>query len=238
MIINSDYNEVAGVNFSTLKHIFRSYNYYRYILANQGEQTYAESLGHILHEYVLEGKHYRIPELVKTKRDGTVFAKDVALVDTYTSITKLELLQNFCTDEFIVEQGFTFEYQGILFKSRIDAYHIPSKTLIDFKTNNNIQYFENDFFKYLYDMQAIMYTKALIANGYPVNHSQIYCMCTTAPYEQKMLTLDNAVLAKGLHTFDKAIDLLKRAEDTIEGTLFLPAWKMRELENAGYLDEE
>lgn len=232
-----NYFEMVGINFSTLKYIFRSDAYYKYMLANPRESTGAMALGTLVHELILEGKTADLSTIVKVKKDGTLYEKDKELVEKYEGIQQLEYFHDFTSDDFVVEQGLLFEYKGLQFKGKIDAYHKESKTLIDLKTTRDVQFFEYDFFKMKYDMQLYMYSEALRQNGFEVDHVQVYCVCTDAPYEQKMYTLDPAVILNGKRSFDKAIELLEKAEDELEGFLTLPAHKVKILENEGYFNE-
>ena len=231
------YKEIDAINFSTLKHIFRSYESYLYQKDLITETTDACLLGRLLHEKILENIDI-IPEnhiSIVGKRGGILKSAE-ALLDAYYGVTKKAPLYDFST--MTVEQSYTFTYKDLLFKCRIDAYDADTKTLVDLKSTRKYVGFNYEFKKMYYDMQLAIYTEGLRANGFEVNNWLSYVVATDAPYEHKIFQIDDNYILRGKMLLDRAIELYRNeGKDEYIEHVSLSPYDTKTLIEQGYLNE-
>ena len=233
-----DYFQINKLSYSTLKNIFRSYEYFLYQLTCKFESSLPMQLGNMVHSFILEGKEENpLEKMDVVGKRGAITSTGQQAVDAYYGMIDTKPLYDFTNCE--IEKRLFWNYDGVDFKSRVDAYNPDTKTLIDLKTDRAWGDFDYTFFRMKYDMQLYMYTLALQANGYEVENYIIYTVNSTPPYEHCLHRIDPLCVLYGRRNFEKALELFhNQGAGEQESRLDLPTYKLKELEAYGILHEE
>lgn len=217
----NDYFEIEAISASQLKTVY-SGSYWKSLIKRK--PTPAMELGSLIHTAVLE------PELLyscygvfvgdrRTKQGKLDWQNYIDNEIKPVTGEQMEMAQEIAKqvaaepyllfDECEIEHEYFFSHFGESCKSKIDAYHAPSATLIDLKTISDINKAERQFFDLHYDLQLAFYRLALQKAKKPVKQVQVLFVETQAPYTMRLFDLSTDIMNNGWFKVETAVEKLK-----------------------------
>lgn len=227
-IAEQDYRAIGRESFSSLKYLLESPEEYVQNKKIPFEGSDATRLGTAIHMFLQgDGDQIKILPVIKKKlKDGSEgkFDDKEAINDFikankgqhFITESQMEIVQEIYNnaknrgvlkllDNYIFEQAYLFERNGIKFKGRLDADN--DIEILDIKTTSKSVAWRS--FKHIiddshYDMQAAMYQAAHGKNA----KYKILAVQTTWPYTMVVYTLSQKTLDSGYTKWDKCINRL------------------------------
>jgi len=212
------YTKADGLNQSKLKVLKRSPRKFLHAIEVGREDTEALGIGRAIHTAVLEPEKFhsmffQLPELNlrttagKAERDALLVAnegKEALKADDYQLVfdtaaavlghsDAAKLLRD-TTREMCI--WWKDEATDVLCKARLDAYHAPTRTIVDLKTTQDASpaAFRKSIYQYGYHLQAGWYAAALRAHGVMVDHFVIIAVEKASPFDVGVYRLTDEVL--------------------------------------------
>ncbi len=226
------YNEIAAVNFSTLKHLEKGPLHYKAALARKFKQTAAMAKGSMIHTLVLEPEQFDVRYCINDQsRNSNAFkalaaleadagrtvvkSKDVAEARLVADsvLSNPDAMRLLANAKF--EQTLTWNMEGFDCKGRADALRVTGTKpiLVDLKTTTDPQPWH--FGKQVYDMryhaQMAFYAAGMMA-VYGIDYPDVYIIAVgnTEPYECVVYKLPLEVMDAGEQMYMGWMDTLER----------------------------
>jgi exodeoxyribonuclease VIII len=213
----ADYQELHGINHSTLKNVDVSALYYNTVKNERGGSTPAMNLGSAVHSAVLEPDDYKSRYVVfdgKVKRGKAweefklenTGKEIITQMNMNTAIICLQsVVQNTDTARLLqnTENELSLQWRDpetkLDCKCRIDAYDRQAEFLVDLKTTSAKTPYEfiRNAVNYWYHTQLAFYMRGLIANGMPVKSIKIIAVQTVEPFESWIINLPSETIDRG-----------------------------------------
>ncbi len=257
----ADYRKMDGLNWSTLKHVSRSFEAYRHELArasdDSGGDTPSTMIGRAVHTAVLEPDEFaaeyvtyagrRAGRAWQAFRDDhggqTIFSP--AEYDRVISMLRgveanpaaMALLHG--TDREVSINWNHADESGVwrLLKARIDA--CAPGILVDLKTTKDPTpaAFARQCAQLGYHKQLAMYADGYeTATDQAIEQASIIAVGNTAPYECRVYHVPTEALEAGRRNYKSLLERLRGYEldgagDELEADLILPQWALEEGED-------
>ena len=247
-LTDEEYFSAEGINFSSLKNLYKSPLHYKYLLENPVESTSAQVFGSAVHAYVFDPEEFdksffvydgKLDKRTKEGKEIVEKANGREIVNNDVLKCSFNVLEQFIDyNSLIKENAIFFEDADLLFKAKIDAYDPKEKIIYDLKTTSDItpQAFMRAIYNYKYYAQASHYIRAVEKTGNEVKAYRIIAVEKEAPFDVAIFELSPEYITLGYNELDSLIDILKTsqtfnhwsgvADDKII-TVNVPSWALK-----------
>jgi hypothetical protein len=226
-ITREEYSKLSGMNWSCLKqgwgkpeqyaaaYIYNALHWHERDYDNEYKSTTAKLFGTNTHAAILEPHIYRelkVKDSKTTSVDGCITRSDQKKIAKIVELVErsnpgwIHNIQTFGRNEFALT--WTCPVTGVECKCLIDSYY--ENILTDLKTDKDgvdEQFEYTATGKYLYIGQSAMYTDGLIANGMPVDKTQILALKTQSPLQVGWWEVGEMALEQGRQLYQSLLRL-------------------------------
>lgn len=224
MITRDNYREFDALNWSRLKHLYKSAEAFNYHSRRQFTPTRFTNMGSAIHCLAYEPaqfgnqffvvdcstrntKAYRDASAANPGRIGMLGVEHWEAVQIAAKLLADDVAGEALSGDAETPITWTDERTGILCKARIDNYNTRQVELKSTSKGVEEEAFERQIRDQLYHCQCAFYLDGLRANGIDVEGSTIVAVHTQAPYSVAVYDLDETYLEVGRAIYRELLDM-------------------------------
>lgn len=252
----AEYQQIAGVNWSSLKHLLKSPMHYLFNKSQPPKDTQTLMEGRVAHTAILEPDRLPLDYAVFSgpTRRGAEWEAFKAANAGRTIVKTVEYMEALCLRDAVrghriassylsggeAERTITWtdEATGLVCKGRVD--YLRADGIVDLKTAATLdeRHFGNTFHNLGYHMQLAFYVRGLKALGMADPVVRLVAVEKPDPHDVAPFVVDPGVIATGDEKVGELLATLKECQRTkkwpgrypAETTLFLPGWAYTDVE--------